>query len=307
MSEWQRYINSIQEVNSYRNRIASLGDDMHWTVGAGSKAAVKGSPLKTVDTKKMFKGKGINQISAPALEEEVEPETFEKHTQLEPQMWDEKVLKEKIADRLKQIAADFLKSLDVAVDLVDLRLTGSLANYTWSKYSDVDLHLVVDFSLMGEDLGLVKSYFDQARMRWNDNHDIMLYGYEVEIYVENINEDHQSSGIYSILSREWIEEPDPEMVPIDIPTARKKSDDIETRINLVGHMVDAKKYKSSLRAIEAIKHKIRTMRQAGLDSPAREFSAENIAFKILRRDHILEKLNALKKEAYDKLMSMSEG
>jgi len=41
------------------------------------------------------------------------------------------------------------------------------------------------------------------------------------------------------------------------------------------------------------------MRQVGLDSSAREFSPENIAFKILRRDNALQKLNILKQRVYD--------
>ena len=48
------------------------------------------------------------------------------------------------------------------------------------------------------------------------------------------------------------------------------------------------------------------MRRAGLQSQAREFSPENIAFKILRREGILKKLNDLKYNDYDKEMSLAE-
>ena len=47
------------------------------------------------------------------------------------------------------------------------------------------------------------------------------------------------------------------------------------------------------------------MRRAGLDSSKQEFSPENIAFKILRREDTLQKLNDLKYDAYDKLMSVT--
>ena len=58
--------------------------------------------------------------------------------------------------------------------------------------------------------------------------------------------------------------------------------------------------------IERIKAKIRSMRKAGLESKEREFSAENIAFKILRRDNILQTLSNLKYDAYDKSVTLSE-
>tara|TARA_B100000902_G_scaffold298463_1_gene285777 strand:- start:350 stop:622 length:273 start_codon:yes stop_codon:yes gene_type:complete len=86
--------------------------------------------------------------------------------------------------------------------------------------------------------------------------------------------------------------------------ARKKSDDIETQVNLLQHVLDSGKYESVLKSVERLKDKIRRMRRAGLDSPAQEFSPENIAFKILRREETLQKLNDMKYDAYDRIMSV---
>ena len=240
------------------------------------------------------------------FEEEVEPESFEKQAALNEDFWIEEGtrLSPKISRRLIRIAEDFIGGLDIEVFIEDIRFTGSLANYNWSKYSDVDLHIVVDFSEIDEDTELVKSFFDSARMRWNDIHNIKIHGYEVEVYIENIGDVHKSSGIYSISQEHWIAEPDPSSVDIDVSLARKKSDDIETQVNLIGYIIDNGKYKSALRAIERLKEKIRRMRKAGLDSPKQEFSPENIAFKILRREDILQKLNDMKYDSYDRMRSM---
>jgi len=189
------------------------------------------------------------------------------------------------------------------VPVEEVRFTGSLANYNWSKYSDIDLHIVVDFSKIDEDTELVKSFFDAARLRWNDLHDIKIHGYEVEIYVENLSDDHRSSGIYSITDRKWITEPNPESVDIDYRLARRKSNDIETQINLIKHVLNRGKYKVALSSIDRVKGKIRNLRKAGLDSPQQEYSAENIAFKILRREDALQRLADMKLAAYDSLMS----
>ena len=69
-------------------------------------------------------------------------------------------------------------------------------------------------------------------------------------------------------------------------------------------MFDSGKYEAVLKSVERIKQKIKRMRSAGLNSPQQVFSPENIAFKILRREDILQKLNDLKYDAYDKLMSI---
>jgi hypothetical protein len=188
----------------------------------------------------------------------------------------------------------------------DLRFTGSLANYNWSKYSDIDLHIVVDFSKVDENTELVKAFFDEARLRWNDKHRITIHGFEVEIYVENIDEEHKSSGIHSVTDDEWIIKPDPIEHTIDFETAEKKSQDYVDRAQRISNLVSDGKYELALRHIERVKEKIRDMRKVGLESEEAEFSAENIAFKILRRDQILKRLNDLKADAYDNMMTIKD-
>ena len=272
-------------------------NDMYSTV-SGHKNLSSGAPYNNKTQRA-----GTDRLR---FEEEVDPATFEKQPTLDQKFWKEdgQRLCAKVARRLTRIAYDFMDGLDVDAQIEDIRFTGSLANYNWSKYSDVDLHIVVDFAKIDEDIDLVKSFFDSARMRWNDIHDIKIYGYEVEIYVENIGDVHKSSGIYSIMNDQWIIEPDPSSVDIDIALARKKSDDIATQVNLIKYIIDKEKYDSALRAIERLKEKIRRTRRAGLDSPKQEFSPENIAFKILRREEILQKLNDMKYDAYDRMMSI---
>jgi len=269
---------------------------------------LKGGPVSTSAGGSGYTQKPPNSRarSAPALEEEVEEETFEMQDELQPEIWYDEALWPEIQERMVEIVEDFLNGLNVPVAITDIRLTGSLANYNWSKYSDVDLHIVVDFDKIDEDTSLVKSFFDAARMRWNDLHDIKLYGFEVELYVENTKDPHHSSGVYSVLKKKWIKHPIQGDVEIDFVTARKKSDDITTRVNLIDYMVTGGKYQGALKSIRVVKDKIRRMRQAGLTSSQREFSPENVAFKILRRDGTLEKLSNMKFDAYDSLMSMPE-
>ena len=55
-----------------------------------------------------------------------------------------------------------------------------------------------------------------------------------------------------------------------------------------------------------LKKKIRNMRRAGLDSPQQEVSVENIAFKILRRNGILDTLSNIKIDAHDFMVGLDE-
>ena len=237
--------------------------------------------------------------------EEVEPESFEKQPELAPKFWVAGKLNPKIAKRLQKIANEFLEGLEIGAVMEDLRLTGSLANYNWSKYSDIDLHIVVDFSKIDENAELVESFFYGTIWRWNELHDITVYGHEVEIFVENVGHVTHSAGIYSIMNNGWVVEPDPEKIDFDYVTARKKADAIETEVNMIEKFADEKP-RAALKSVERLKQKIRRMRKAGLYSPEQEYSAENIAFKILRREEALDKLNNMKYDAYDRILSLGE-
>jgi len=307
MDKWQTYVDEARKKKRKSSRKSGKGLErsLNWFLDKGPQKK-GGYPNKR---RPNFSKKKFNNISAPpgapgGLEEEVPASSFEKKPTLNPKFWKDDQLESRVSERLTTIAQDFMKNLEFDVGMEDLRFTGSLANYNWSKYSDIDLHIVVDFSKIDEDTELVKSFFDAVRMRWNDTHDIKIYGYEVELYVENVGEPHKSSGVYSLPTHTWITKPDPTTVEIDIPLARKKSDDIATQVHLLRYVVDKGRYEAALKSIDRIKKKIRRMRSAGLSSTEQEFSAENIAFKILRREDILQKLNDLKYDAYDKLMSM---
>ena len=307
---WQELVDSIREAGSYRNRVKPkrLKKDMGpYAVGSakGSKKAQKGSPYKNV--KVDFSGKGFNDISAPALEEEVEPESFDSHDRLEPRIWaSEDEMKPTIRQKLLKIAQDFIDGLPVEVDIRDITLTGSLANYNWSNYSDVDLHIIVDFLSVDENRALVKAFFDNARMRWNDRHDITAKGHDGEIYVEDSREQHVSSGAYSLLNDDWLRRPKRFQSSIDFPAARRKADDIEFQVNIVDNLIVAGKLKAAARNIDRLKEKIKNMRRAGLESTKREFSVENIAFKILRRNGILDQLGEFKNRVYDQQMTVKD-
>ena len=292
---WQNYIETFKEANSYKKRIRRYTSDRNKMLGKGGQ---KNTPPYT---QKMSK-----HVTFDKQLEEVEEESFQIHDELQPEVWKEERLNSEVRERLIEIAANFLEGLDIPVSMDDLRFTGSLANYNWSKYSDIDLHIVVDFSSVNENTELVKAFFDEARLRWNDKHRITIHEFEVEIYVENIDEEHKSSGIYSVTDDEWIIKPDPIEQTIDFETAEKKSQDYVDRAQRISNLVSDEKYELALRHIERVKEKIRGMRKVGLESEEAEFSAENIAFKILRRDQILKKLNDLKADAYDSMMTIKD-
>ena len=241
------------------------------------------------------------------FEDIMNKESFEIQDDLHPKFWIvEDVLHPQISKRLITIAQDFLEGLDIEVDLKDLRFTGSLASFNWSSFSDIDLHLVVDFDTIDEDVDFVRDYFHAKIFVWNNRHNITIHDFEVEIYVENEGESHESLGFYSILNNEWIKKPIREEADIDWTEVEKKANSLMDQIDRISQLLTDKKYKEVEDSGHRLKEKIRRFRRTGLDR-AGVYSAENVAFKVLRRNGYLSRLAALKTTAYDNLMSVKNG
>ena len=142
-------------------------------------------------------------------------QSFKVKDELNPEIWDyadskndkEPHLKPEIDKRLLEIADDFIRFLGVDVDVEDITMTGSLSNYNWSSFSDIDLHVLIDFESSDiNDKGL-RELFNAKQGMWNSLHNIEVYGYEVELYAQNSNEPHFSTGVYSVLNDEWLVSP----------------------------------------------------------------------------------------------------
>ena len=73
--------------------------------------------------------------------------------------------------------------------------------------------------------------------------------------------------------------------------------------DLYDEMKKEKNYDVVVEKADKIKDKIKKMRQAGLDK-AGEFSVENLVFKVLRRNGMLDRLSDIKTVAYDKSVTL---
>ena len=226
---------------------------------------------------------------------------------LDREIWDAKdQLKPEIREKLLEIAMDFWESQDLNdVEIKDIIFTGSLANYNWSKFSDVDLHVVIDYTDINEDEELVRKYFNSIKNAWNRDHDIRIKDYEVEIYVQDYLEPHIATGIYSVKNDEWVKKPSKFNPEIDYKCVTIKANCIMDEIDDIQADFDKGEYEKVHKNTISLKEKIRNMRKSGLETGG-AFSVENLAFKVLRRSVYLKKLNDLKLMSYDKMHSIEE-
>ena len=249
-----------------------------------------------------------NFLSEQNNPESIDLSSFEFHDELDQDFLnqpDDK-LDPEIREKLLVIANDFWSSLEVGdAEYDDITFTGSLAAHNYSRFSDVDLHILVDFSDVDDKTDLVREYFNAMKSVWNRLHDILIKGYEVEIYVQDVNDPHEAQGLYSVLNNEWIKKPVLDKQDFDKDNIRKKAAGLMDQIDRLKPLIDDGKYEEAEKYADKLKAKIRKMRKTGLETVG-AYSVENLAFKVLRRNDYLGKLSDAKREAYDKMLSIKE-
>ena len=211
----------------------------------------------------------------------------------------------KVRERLLDIANQFVEFLDVPVFVDDVIMTGSLANYNWSNYSDVDLHIIVDFTQFPEEqIELFQKLFTLKKILFNTNHDITIKNFEVELYAQDEKEIHTSSGVYSVLYDEWITKPEKINVKVDNTVLMNKVKSWTEKIDeVIEDVKESNDLEKSKEIIDKLKKKLKDYRGEGLSGDG-EFSYENLVFKFLRRNGYIEKLYNFEDKLIDKSLSL---
>jgi predicted nucleotidyltransferase len=221
---------------------------------------------------------------------------------LNPKIWEnpedpsKSTMVSEVKMALERIADEFIEYLGDDVFVDDVVLTGSLANFNWSEFSDFDLHIIVDLKQYEDDSELYKELFNLKKQVFNDKHNIKIYGYDVELYAQDIEESHYASGVYSVMNNEWITKPKKFKLEIDKEVLKNKIDCWTEKIEK-GIESDETK------TLDSIKEKLKDYRKSGLEKDG-ELSYENLVFKFLRRSGHIQKLFDTSNDVIDKGLSI---
>lgn len=220
---------------------------------------------------------------------------------LNPKVWEnptnpkKSTMVPKVRVALERIAEEFVDYLGDDVFVEDVILTGSLSNFNWSEFSDFDLHVVVDMSEYDDD-ELYKELFNLKKQLFNETHNIKIFGYDVELYAQDTDEPHVSSGVYSVMNDEWINVPKKMNLEIDKVA-------LESKIKNWTDKIDSAVESGEIKPLESIKDKLKKYRQSGLEGDG-ELSYENLVFKFLRRSGHIQKLFDSINQETDKELSV---
>ena len=243
--------------------------------------------------------------------DDINLKSFRVKNHLEDNIWDGDELNLRVRDKLMTIADDFWESCNIKwVKPKTVVLTGSICNFNWSSFSDIDVHVVVDFSEIHERKDFVQEYFDEKKNDWNNTHDnLNIFGYPVELYVEDVDAETESNGIYDLWKNEWIKKPDDiESIGLKKYAIKDIASRIMTRIDDMSDKFhsteDSYELEKLNKKIVSLRKHIKEMRKEGLKHG--EMGMLNIVYKVIKRSGYMDKLRDLNHEIYDKINSLNE-
>ncbi len=210
---------------------------------------------------------------------EEELNEYKLHTCLDPRIWDKNnKLYPEVKEALINITNLFLETLQNILTLQDIRITGSEANYNYTESSDIDLHLVFDFSEVEVDPEFLDDYFFSKRQIFNNQYSFEIKGIPVELSVENINSALVSTGVYSLYTDSWLRIP--ENAGLEITQFNLES--YEKIVKAIRKIIAS----SDRERIYKLWKNIKGLRKLSLKLQG-EFGEGNLIFKKLRADGII--------------------
>lgn len=225
-------------------------------------------------------------------------ESIERHETLNSKLFDENnKLKEDVREALLNVKDEFLKDVSenkVPLRVIDIWLVGSNASFNYTDKSDIDLHIIANLDDVCEDTCLLQILYNYVKASFNKRHDISIKGLPVEVYIQDVNSNSVSNGIYSLQEDEWIKFP--EQLP-EYETDTTKLVGLQDLLRIYNTLD-----RTNIEQIKSLIDYAYIIRQKGLVEG--EFSDGNLSFKEFRNLGYLDELKDLVAELRSKELSL---
>lgn len=178
-------------------------------------------------------------------------------------------------------------------------MTGGNANFNYTSQSDIDCHVVLDRRALGIPSLYLDDYLADKKALWQTKHHATVRGYSLEPYAQDRSERFPANqGVYSLLRNEWVVKPvRGEYDFANDPVLERKAAGYRRQI------MKAIDHHATAETVKAMKAKLNMMRSAGLEKSG-EFSQENLIFKSLRNDGLLDLLKNYEEGMVDRDLSL---
>jgi hypothetical protein len=205
---------------------------------------------------------------------------YEEHDRLNPKLWDGDKLRPEVKVKLLKIANKFKEFIELDIPVIDIHITGGQVTYHYTEHSDLDLHLIIDYSEIDCDQE-VEELLDTKRLLFKEKFQINIRGIPVEPGTEDVNRPTVSSA-WSLKTNSWIREPKNYSGKID-------HGNIEKQYIYWDKLIRSVLSQNDIRSAQKVLKLLRKYRKIGLKQTG-EYGVENLVYKSLRNSRTLEKL-----------------
>jgi len=210
----------------------------------------------------------------------------EVHNTLNPKIWDNSnKLRGDVREKLLDAVDEFETGIELPVKFLDAYIVGSNASFNYTKYSDLDVHCIVNFARIDADRAVTEAWMWDEKKIFNDEYDIQIRGIDVEMYIEDVGSNTVSNGIYSLFKDEWIKFPEPIVVDVDEQEVDEQVSVLIPKIESVLTINDSNR----LDEVENMIDELYLIRKEGLATDG-EYGVGNQVFKEIRNLGYLDRL-----------------
>ena len=223
-------------------------------------------------------------------------ELYNNNSTLNPILWENNKLKPQVREKILDLVDAFQNTLDIPLKILDINIVGSNASYNYNNNSDVDIHIITNFEQYGYPEELVQAAMQSFKTNFNNKLNVKYGGFNVELYIEDVNSSPQSNGIYSVMEDKWIKEPK-KLEPIEV--------DLEPEYSQCTKQINELLNDNNTQSedITEFIDRIYVLRRNSLLKDG-EFGKGNLIFKKLRNEELLDKLKEKKNELLSKELSI---
>lgn len=210
-------------------------------------------------------------------------EEFQVHETLNQKLFDttSQTLLPEVREKIMNIVTEFESYIEVPIEICDVQLVGSNCSYNYTDKSDLDVHIIANFNMVDLDHEVMQSIYNVEKSSFNKDYDIKIKGIDVEIYVEDINSNTVSNGIYSVCDNVWVKEPKP-IKSITKHNTEKEFEKWKSKIQQVLSEGDRQEIANAINALYLMRKN-----SIAVDG---EYGKGNQLFKDIRSAGLLDKL-----------------
>ena len=226
--------------------------------------------------------------------------TLQTHKDLNSKLWtSEAKLHPEVWTALNRIGKEWAEFANIPKKAIkDVILTGGNANYNYTKYSDIDLHLVIDKEMI-DCPAVLDDYLQSKKQLWALTHDIKVKGQPVELYAQDYRDPfREGQGIYSLKSNKWLQVPARYKIDRKHPEVIRKVKELMFQIDT---LIDSRS--DDVAAFKRLKGRLKGMRSAAIEKGG-EYAPENLVFKELRNRGYLDKMSQYLRKIEDEDLSL---